>query len=136
MLCSLDWIGLETVPVLVPYDICIDLSLVVVIVLVFVFVFVFLFRRFLSCRGVVCLVVACRVNFFVPFSTGPVARWMAVKASAGDKITDNVGPLEVTAGGDALACYQSFKTVRSIKATIAGAARHIEMIRRVSWRGS
>lgn len=38
---------------------------------------------------------------------------MAVKASAGNKITDNVGPLEITAGGDPLACYESFKTVRS-----------------------
>lgn len=41
---------------------------------------------------------------------------MAVKASAGNKITDNVGALEITAGGDASACYESFKTVRTIMA--------------------
>lgn len=51
------------------------------------------------------------------FPIGPVARWMAVKASVGNKITDNVGPLEITAGGDPLACYESFKTVRTIEMT-------------------
>ena len=42
---------------------------------------------------------------------------MAVKASAGNKITDNVGPLEVTAGDDSSACHESFKAVRTIMAT-------------------
>lgn len=52
---------------------------------------------------------------------GPVARWMAVKASAGNKITDNVETLEITAGGGPLDCYEAFKTVRikTITATIA-----------------
>eukprot|EP00752_Nemacystus_decipiens_P004173 g3816.t1 len=50
-------------------------------------------------------------EFAFQVHAGPVSRWMAVKASAGNKITDNVGPLEVTAGGDASACYESFKRV-------------------------
>lgn len=45
-----------------------------------------------------------------------------MKASAGNKITDNVGPLEVTAGGDPLACYESFKTVRTTTAVIKSTA--------------
>eukprot|EP00903_Cladosiphon_okamuranus_P018047 g16608.t1 len=50
-------------------------------------------------------------EFAFAVHAGPVARWMAVKASVGHKITDNIGPLELTAGGDASACYESFKTV-------------------------
>lgn len=38
---------------------------------------------------------------------------MAVKAS-NNKITDNVGPVEITAGSDPQACYEAFKAVRTI----------------------
>ncbi len=37
---------------------------------------------------------------------------MAVKAS-NNKITDNVGPVEITTGSDPQACYESFKAVRT-----------------------
>lgn len=36
-----------------------------------------------------------------------------MKASMGNKITDNVGPIDVTAGSDPQACYESFKAVRT-----------------------
>lgn len=42
---------------------------------------------------------------------GPVARWMAVKVGAGDGVTDNVPPIEITAGGNSKACYESFHKV-------------------------
>lgn len=58
------------------------------------------------------------VLLVLSFWSGPVARWMAVKASAGNKITDNVGPLEVTAGDDSSACHESFKAVRKIHGDI------------------
>ncbi|CAM9778395.1 unnamed protein product, partial [Ectocarpus sp. 12 AP-2014] len=50
-------------------------------------------------------------TFAFAVQAGPVARWMAVKPSAGGKITDNITPLELTSGGDAKACHESFKAV-------------------------
>ncbi|CAM9825307.1 unnamed protein product [Scytosiphon promiscuus] len=49
-------------------------------------------------------------TFAFAVHAGPVARWMAVKASAGSKVTDNVSPLVITTGDDAKACHESFKT--------------------------
>ncbi|CAM9441202.1 unnamed protein product, partial [Ectocarpus sp. 8 AP-2014] len=50
-------------------------------------------------------------TFAFTVHAGPVARWMAVKPSAGDKITDNIPPVELTSGDDAKACHESFKAV-------------------------
>ncbi|CAN0426534.1 unnamed protein product, partial [Ectocarpus sp. 12 AP-2014] len=50
-------------------------------------------------------------TFAFTVHAGPVARWMAVKPSAGGKITDNIPLVELTSSDNAKACHESFKAV-------------------------
>ncbi|CAM9801347.1 unnamed protein product [Pylaiella littoralis] len=56
-------------------------------------------------------VVPISATFAFAVHAGPVARWMAVEAGPGQNVTDNVPPIEITAGCDARACYESFRKV-------------------------